>query len=935
MMMKKLLILYMGLLCATTILAQTGTIEGKIFNADKKPLSLTTVTVFTALDTTIITYRMSNDDGAFKIANLPLGKTLRVLATFSGYEAFRKEFELSTDSPVLRLDSIFMLPTSKDLDEVIVVAERPPVMMKNDTIEFNANAFKTLPNALVEDLLKKLPGVRVDTDGNITVNGKPVNKIMVDGKAFFGDDPKMATRNLPANAIDKVQVVDDKEQALLNGDNNTSNVGKVVNITLKKGFKKGAFGKLYAGGGTQDRYELGGIVNAFRDTLQVSVLGYSNNLNRPGFSYSELMNAGGIQRNNSNRTSTSSSNWSGMNGSRTMLNGINFGGNSSFGLATSTGGGVNLNHAPSKNKSFYFQYYFGQVRNVNESNSLTRIYNKDTIVENNSLGNNVTKNYGHNIGAGFKLKLDSLTTMNFNAAYTIGLQRDNIWTRMTSNNNILGQQSSGNVDQYNTNNNYIYNHTFYYIKQGKKDKRQNFIVSNSFNSGIKTTDNQTDAALNYYLPTKYDSTLFQLRNIRLPQTNSILNVNFKQPLSKNFLLRFNNRYRYNYVSNYVNTNQALSANSDYNIFVPELSNSLKRTKHDLTFYQGIQFQSKGWTITPNIGELLLWSDLDVKTIDHTLRQNIKKLVTSVDIAYKDFSLSYNKDYVLPFYGYLLPVLDNSNPYNIVNGNPNLQLAKQNSIDINTNFNDQKRNFNIWLWASASQTDNDVIQAVTLNDQGVQTTTPVNANGSRAFRANYNLNKDIKLSEKNKLTLWLGGYHEFTHSKMLFNGEESWQTTANFSNWSGIILNFNDVVEWSNSYNPSFNYTKYSSENFKKFNLNFQNMSSGLIVRLPKHFIWETNMNYSYNSSLTGANKNMWRWTAAINYTFLKDDRGVLKLMAYDILNQNKRFVNLNVSQNTWSRSVGTMMPQYFMATFTYNIRQVGGKKQKVGGLFNM
>ena len=934
--MRKLIFLFALLFAAKIGFAQNGTIVGKVFSSDKKPLALTTVTVFNANDTSIITYRMTNDNGEFKIPNLPLNKPLRLLATYSGFDAFRKEFSFTGDSLLVHFDSIMMLPTSKNLDEVIVVAERPPVMMKNDTIEFNANAFKTLPNALVEDLLKKLPGVRVDANGNITVNGKPVNKILVDGKAFFGDDPKMATRNLPANAIDKVQVVDDKEQALLNGDNNTSNVGKVVNITLKKGFKKGAFGKLYAGGGTQDRYELGGIVNAFRDTLQVSVLGYSNNLNRPGFSYSELMNAGGLKRSNSNRNNNSTSTWNGMNGGTISINGVNFGGSPGFGIATSNGAGFNLNHSPNKNQSFYVQYYFGQVRKSNTPTNVLRIYNKDTTVENNSLGDNLTKNYGHNIGAGMKLKPDSLTTINFNAAYTIGLQRDNLLTHTTSDNNILGPQSIGNVMQYNTNDNYNYNHSFYYIRQGKNDKKKNFIISNSFSTGVKNTDNQTNAILNYYLPTKYDSSLFQMRNIRLPQTNSVLNVSFREPISKYFLLRFNNRYRYNYVSNYVNTNQALTANTDYNIFVPALSNSFKRTKNDVTLYQGISFQSKGWTITPNIGELFLFSDLNVKTLDQTIHQNAKKLVTSVDLAYKDFSMSYNKDYVLPFYGYLLPVLDNSNPYNIVNGNPYLQLSKQQSIDVNANINDQKNNFNVWMWGSVAFTDNDVIQAVTLNSQGVQTTTPVNADGTRSFRTNYNIDKDIKLGEKNKVTLSIGGYHEFTHSKMLFNGEQSWQTTANFNNWSGVHFNFNDIVEWDNTYNPSFNYTRYSSSNFKKFNITYQNLSSGFIVRLPKHVVWESNVDHSFNSNLTGTSRNLWRWNAAINFTFLKDDRGVLKLMAYDILNQNKRFVSLDVSQNTWARTSGRMMPQYFMATFTYNIRQVGGKKQKVGGsLFNM
>jgi len=232
-------ILFLFLYCGFSF-AQKGSISGQVMDtAQHRQISLATITVFTAADTSVITYRLSNENGAFKIQGLPLDKALRFIVSYSGYAAYRQEFTLSASHSDLHFDSIVMTASSKQLDEVVVMAERPPVVIKNDTIEFNASSFKTLPNALVEDLLKKLPGVQVDKDGNITVNGKPVSRMLVDGKNFFGSDPKMATRNLPANIIDKVQVTDDKEELLRSGDNNINNVGKVVNITLKKGLKKG------------------------------------------------------------------------------------------------------------------------------------------------------------------------------------------------------------------------------------------------------------------------------------------------------------------------------------------------------------------------------------------------------------------------------------------------------------------------------------------------------------------------------------------------------------------------------------------------------------------------------------------------------------------------------------------------------------------------
>jgi hypothetical protein len=154
----------------------------------------------------------------------------------------------------------------------------------NDTIEFNASAFKTLPTALVEDLLKKLPGIDIDERGNIKMNGQKVNRILVDGKRFFGDDPRMATRNLPSNIVDKVQVTDDKDEIALNNDGNMSSIGKIINLTLKKNIKKILFGKLGSGVGTDGRYDINGILNSFRDTLQISLLGFRNNINKSSLS---------------------------------------------------------------------------------------------------------------------------------------------------------------------------------------------------------------------------------------------------------------------------------------------------------------------------------------------------------------------------------------------------------------------------------------------------------------------------------------------------------------------------------------------------------------------------------------------------------------------------------------------------------------------------
>ncbi|WP_040574053.1 carboxypeptidase regulatory-like domain-containing protein [Pontibacter sp. BAB1700] len=185
--------------------SQKGELKGLLLDeATKGALPYATVAVYTAADTVMVTYRMSDEKGSFRVPGLPLDQQLRVVITMMGFKVYRKEFKLTPDQASLDLGVINMEQSSNLLNEVLIVAETPPVLVRNDTLEFNASSFKTLPTALVEDLLRKLPGVTVDQQGNIMVYGKSVQKILVDGKEFFGSDPKIATRNLPANVIDKV-----------------------------------------------------------------------------------------------------------------------------------------------------------------------------------------------------------------------------------------------------------------------------------------------------------------------------------------------------------------------------------------------------------------------------------------------------------------------------------------------------------------------------------------------------------------------------------------------------------------------------------------------------------------------------------------------------------------------------------------------------------
>lgn len=909
-----------------------GTLKGKIIDStSKQPLGLATVTIFKAADTAIITYRLSDPEGNFKVPGIPYDVNCRVVISFSGYGVYRKEFTISSTESTKDLGEIYMLPDAKSLDEVLVIAERPPVVVKKDTIEFNASAFKTLPNALVEDLLKKLPGVQVDKDGNINVNGKAVNRILVDGKTFFGDDPKMATRNLPANVIDKVQVTDDKEELMRNGDDNINNVGKVINITLKKGVKKGWFGKLYAGGGTDELYEAGGIANIYRDTLQLSILGYMNNLSKPGFSFSELMQTGGLQRNQSNSNGTSMSISNNSSGSSSIsINGVNFGGGQGGGIATSKGAGFNMNHAPSTKRSFFLQYFYGNVHNNRISSSETQQFNEDTIVSNKTALQSLTITNAHNIGAGARLKPDSVTNILFNANYTIGLTNENRASTISSTNNILGNLSSGNVLQQNLGDNYYYRHSLSITRLSKTKKGRRFTINHNLDLNNRYNDLNTNTGLEFFYPTAYDSLAAQLRSERIPRTDASVAFNYSEPITKKITARIGGRYEYGKIVNDINTFSKDPAGQDPDSPDPLRTSSFNRNSNRVLFNPGLEFRWKDLTITPAARVLLQYIDNEFASLPAPIRQKSTDILPGLGIVYKQLNVNYSRDVQLPYYTYLIPVSDNTNPYYITRGNTSLEPSRRDNLSVNYYFNDPKRSFNASLYANGSLVKNDVIQSIVVNDKGVQTTMPVNANGTKNFYINYNLYKQYKNNQKFIFSWNTGANYNYNRSQLLYNTEISWQTTWNLGQWAGIGLNWNDKIEWNSSGSVNYNFTRYSTTRFNRLNVRSRSWDNELIVRWPKHVIWETQCSYSFNSNVpAGVPKDVVRWNAAINFTMLKDEVGVLRLSVFDILNQNQNAYAV-VNRNMITSSQTNALSQYFMATFTYNVRAAGVKK-KVGG----
>ncbi|PVD49642.1 hypothetical protein DC498_23835 [Terrimonas sp.] len=907
---------------STTLIAQSskGTITGKLTDSTgKQPLSLATVAVFHAKDTALITYRLSDPQGSFKVPGIPLNDSCRMIITHAGSETYRKTFLLTDAVPQLDLGTIKLSPDARVMEEVLVVAERPPVIVRKDTIEFNAEAFKTLPSALVEDLLRKLPGVDVDAQGNITVNGRKVNKLYVDGKEFFGSDPQMATKNLPANIIDKIQVTDDKEQMAQNPDLPAGQIGQVINLKLKKAIKKGWFGKAYAGAGTDDRYETGGIFNLFRDTLQVSLLGYTNNVNRPGFGMNDVMNTGGFNRSGFNSMMV-------MNDGGFALNGISFGGTGQ-GIQHSTGAGLNINNQLGKKVTLNLQYFYGQIKSdIHQLNNLQQFFDDTTMTTRNE-SNEHNRNDVHRIGGFIKWKTDSLSTVEFRPALTLSTlqgQKNMLYNTYSNYEPLLNQ--SDNEERRN-NKTTEFSQLVSYNKKFHKAGRALF-VSGTFRVSDNNNHQYNNAENIFYENQQPVTTaLNQLRNRNLDNTSLDFWANYSEPVSKKLSLQFSESFNFFRNKDGIKTYDDPANNNEYNDLNEALSNGFNRNGWRSNTRAAVKFTHKKISISPGINYQLLNIDNRFQK-NPSIAQHFNYILPSLQINIGSLNIGYNVNAREPEVNDLQPVEDNTNPLYISRGNPLLKPSVNHSLNIQTYKYDLKSNINYNLYIYSSISDNAIVRARIVDKSGIQYTTPVNANGIWELQGGGGINKQFKFNKNWKLSLGSNVWGRYTRGLIILNNTSTNAQNTGLNPRVNIAFNWNDKFEFRQNYSLNWNKSSYADHAFPELETTAHNSGSELIIRMPRHWVWETSIDYRYNPQVAaGIQKNVYRWNAALNFLFLKDDKGQLKLSAFDLLNQNTS-VYRNVNENYISDVETTVLKRYFMLTFTYNIRNFGGK---VGG----
>ncbi|MCX2433321.1 outer membrane beta-barrel protein [Pedobacter sp. GR22-10] len=910
-----------AILCFTflNLAAQkNGSITGILADSANRnsTLNYATVSVYKAGDSILTTYKLSDDHGVFKINGLATGLKYRLIITAWQYGIYRKNVELTADKPILDLGTLYLSTKSNDLDEVIITAERPPVIVRKDTIEFNAASFKTLPSAVVEDLLKKLPGVQIAADGSIMVNGKTVSKILVDGKEFFGGDQQIATKNLPANMIDKVQVVDDKQAKRRNPDLTAAEIPQVINLKLKKAIKKGAFGKLYAGAGTKNLYQAGGLMNFFRDTTQVSVLAYGNNINQPGFNPNDVQRIGGFNRSGVNSMMMSS-------GGYFEFNGISFGGSYS-GIQTSSGGGFNFNTLTKKGIKINTQYFFGRNDNL-----LERLTNTNQTLGEDRLVTNANENTSsltlkHNIAGKIDWQIDSLTQLTIEPFLVLN-SNNSVSTNYSTNTNAAGQllNTLQNLNNINSANN-KYQLLADLSKDFKKAGRSfniGFDISTKPNPGLNYNQSSNTTFL-----TPSTTEIDQLRNNQIENFRTYIYTNYSEPINKKL------NFKIDLSGNIINNENALStfyknqANQLYDIVIPNLSQTVEQTGFKTNMNVSLNYKiTKDFNLQPGVVHNYISLNNRFSNANN-LNQRYHFIWPTFQLKYKIFRINYSAQFTEPNVSYLQPVADNTNALYIRNGNPNLLPARTQNVSLNMYKYDPQNLINYNLYGYGNFTKNGIVNTVNISN-GVQTVTPINASGIYSFNGGANGAKDFKFN-KTSLKLGLGFWANFNHLPVIVNNIRSNANVFYVGPNGSIRLNLNDVVEINQSYAINLNRSRYQDNFYTNLSYNTQNSTSELIIRYPKKVVFETNFALTANTQqIAGYNNNIKLWNAAITYLFMKNDKLQLKLAVNDILQSNVRR-SIEITGNSVVDYQTNNLGRYGMLTLTYNIQNFG---QKVGG----
>jgi hypothetical protein len=899
------------------------TVKGVVYDtASKRGLAYATISVVNAKDSTLVTFTRADSTGKFKVTALDKGKYL-LSSSYVGFIPVWKSLEVLVDGQEINLGNVDMTDILNSGD-VTVTARRPPVTISGDTVEFNAENFKTQPNAVVEDMLKKLPGVTVDNDGTVRVNGQRINRVLVNGKEFFTGDPKMATKNLDADAIDKVQVFDKKsDRAEFTGvDDGQSE--KTINLKLKKDRNRSVFGKVTAAAGTEGRLDAQTNINKFNGDQQISAIGMGNNTNRQGFSISDVLNfTGELSRGMRSGGGGVTIRMGGGDDNGLPVTGA---GQNQQGVATTYAGGINFNDTWNKKTDFNAS---GMGSNIDlRTNRATNRHsfftgNEFDYMENSSTARNSKQ---QRVNMMIDSKIDSFNSFKFTPAFTTQ-QVDSRSTSNYSTTDVKGikrneglRNNKTHSEAFNFGGNALYRKRFQ-----KKGRTISSNVSLTYNDSKQ--DGDVYNLIKFYAAgVPLPDSIVNQKNRREATTRSFgANVVYTEPIGKTSLLEISGFYNTNVGNSKRITYDYGATSGKYDQLNLTQSNDFKS---DYSYTGGsLSLRSNQKKINFTVGGSLQEAKLNSinNTTGNSIKQSFTDVLPNASLQFKiassrTLSMSYNTSTTQPSTVQLQPVTDVSDPLNAYTGNPNLKRSYAQSLSLNyisTNMYTQK---NFFAFISATKTDNAIVNADVYKSNTSRESTPVNTNGNYMVFGSINAGFPLK---KLKSRIDLGVGSNLIHNVSFVDNQQN--LIDNMSISPNMVYNFSleNKVDINATARLNISKVRYSLQS--QLNSNYLQQVYGLDMTnyLPWGLVINNNFNYTINSGRAdGFNTTVGYWNASIAKSFLKNKRAEIKLSAFDLLNQNQG-ISRNSNQNFVEDTRYNVLQQYFQLGFTFSLNKSG------------
>lgn len=909
----KHLFLFFFLFTSVTF-AQKINIRGTVQDTTRSPLEGATVLLMNPADSSLVAFGRSQDGGRFELKNL-IRKEYLLKITYVGMKPYARKLPIIEDLALLDLGVIPMKPFDKTLAEV-QIRGAAPVTIKQDTIEYNADSFRTRPNAVVEELLKKLPGVQVERDGTIKAQGQEVKRITVDGKEFFGKDPKIATQNLLADAIDKVQVVDKKsEQAMFSGIDDGQRE-KNINLTLKDDRKNGVFGNATVGYGNDNRYKNKLSLNRFTKKQQLSLIGSLNNINQQGFSIMDYLNFSGDM-----------ARMMGGGGGRISLQLDDADGPLPFDTGERQSGfmsvgsvGLNFNQQFSKKTELNGSYFFNGV-----ANTVARENQRDNFLPNRNFTtlsntNQLSSNQNHRLNLTLEHKIDSLNSLRLTANlganasdYTTSANARTLGAAGLENQSTRSNTGTGSTQTLNLG--LLWRHKF--LKKGRT-----FSWNNTFGFNNTGRDGRNRSYLAYFTPVVFRDTIAQSTYQTNEGLNYGSNVSFTEPIGKRKFVELNASVKQ------AKTDVLREVFDVKNENRPMLNTLLSNNYNNRFTYQraGFNFRIVQKKYNYSVGLAAQRSDLEGTLTRQKLfiNRQFTNLLPNARFHY-DFATSNRLDFNYdtnirePNINDLAPVIDNSDPLNISVGNPDLRPEMNHQLGLNYMSFNAFDNTSFFVSGFLTYTQNKIAFDQRIDQAFVRTTKPINF--GNAHNLNTNLSYGFRLRPlKTQVNLSAG--LNMGQIQNLVNDTRNITTQRGITGSIRMDYTLKDKLDASFDANWRYNKAQYSAGNVPSQTFLNSTYTADVRYSFTKTFSLSTVLDYYIYAGQAATNQQIPIWGITATKQLLKNNRGELKLLANDLLNRNV-IINRNADINYFQQERVSSLARYFLLTFSYKITKVG------------